>query len=280
MANPVYLINGKYVLRIEEHRFEHNPGKLKRESILLEILPKFNIPSPKLIGYDDSLEILDSPYILLKFIPGRDLLHSFKDLNPQQKKEISYQIGELATNFHQITPEKVGHEDLFGDIKLWEERYSRDFATYWEVISRSDFLPLEIKQEIEATFNKFKQVGWHGIGRLTHVDFTGSNIQLNNGKIVGIFDFEYTCIADPLLDLQKLPISFKLGDSFDQREFWKGYGVSQLGEEEKIRLKMHCFHQGIWEIWATVTKFMPFGEKELEEGKTLVKNTIEYDLLH
>ena len=282
LINPVYLINGRYVLRIEVHAYEQNPNKLKRESILFRFLPKFGVPTPHLIGFDDSKEIIETPYMLLNFIPGKNLKQSFGDLNEKQQKTISYQLGETVKKIHSVSLEDigVGNEGIFGNIEKWVAKSIIEFETYWQVVKDKNYLTDEVKAEILSTFGQFKNHSWDNVGRLTHGDFSPSNIQIYNGKIVGIFDFEYSFIADPLWDLQKLPLSFQLGPSFSKEEFLRGYDVTDFTDEEKIRLRMHCFHQGVWEIWATLIKFMPFGDKEIEEGKELINNTVRDSILH
>lgn len=280
IINPVYLINGAYVLRIERHTYEHNPDKFKKESILFTILPKYHIPTPQVIGFDDTKEIIDTPYLLLRYIPGANLKSSFASLSKEEQVIISHELGALAKTIHAITPQDLGNESVFGTIKKWVAKSISDFETYWQVVKDTDYISDVAKTVITDTLGQFKKLQWGGIGRLIHGDFIPSNVQIDGGKIVGIVDFEYASIADPLWDLQKLPISFQLGNGFNKEEFLKGCGVGKFTNEEKIRLRMHCFHQGVWELWATKTKFMPLGEKEIEEGKELIYKTLNYKLLH
>ena len=74
---------------------------------------------------------------------------------------------------------------------------------------------------------------------LIHGDFSCNNFQVRNGEIVGVFDFEMTKLGDPYYDLQKLPISFQLGDKFDKDAFLAGYGQQVVSADEKIRLKRY-----------------------------------------
>jgi len=280
LINPVYLVNGKYVLRIEVHTYEKNPDKLKRESILFKLLPKFDIQTPPLIGFDDSKEIIDVPYILLSFIPGESLKQAFNKLTKKQQRAISFQLGAIAKKIHKVTFRDLDNQTMFGNIQKWTEKSLRNFEVHWQIVKDRDYLSDVVKAVIIATLEQFKKVNLDNAGRLTHGDFSASNVQMNKGEIVGIFDFEYSFIADPLWDLQKLPLNFQLANGFSKEEFLKGYGVTMFTNEEKNRLKMYCFHQGVWEIWATVTKFMPFGEKEIKEGIELINNTLSYKLLH
>src|SRR3990167_3762163 len=67
LINPVYLLNNNLILRIDLEKYE-NPDKFKREAILYKILPKFKIPTPDLIAFDDTKDLLDTPYMLISYI--------------------------------------------------------------------------------------------------------------------------------------------------------------------------------------------------------------------
>lgn len=280
IINDVYLINKKYVLRIEQQKYEENSDKFKKESVLFKILPNFGIPTPELIGFDETRQILSTPFMILAFIPGETLRDSFIKLAPEQQKSISGQLGKLAKQIHSISMENLNNNPLLGNINNWVDKSIKDFENYWKIVNETDHLSAEIKKEIMATEEQFRTMNLNNIGGLIHGDFSSGNFQIDKGRIIGIFDFEYASIADPLWDLQKLPLNFQLGDSFNKDEFLKGYGVAKFTNEEKIRLRMYCFHQGVWEIWATMTKFMPFSDKEMEEGKELIVKTVNYKPIH
>lgn len=277
LINPIYLLNENLILRIDSEEHE-NANKFKREAVLYEIFPKFNIPAPDLIAFDDSKSLFPTQYILMSYIPGENLLSIFKKLNKQQQKEISFQLGKLTKQIHSIKSKDIGHEDLFENINSWVKRSIGDFETQWHVVNNTNYLSQQEKNDIIITFEKFKKITLSDKGALTHGDFSAGNIQVNEGKIVGIFDFEYAFIADPLWDLQKLPISFQLGESFDEKEFLRGYGNGVFTEEERIRFKMYAYMQGVWEIWATITQYMPFGDGQIQEGVELIQNTMNIDI--
>ena len=278
LINPIYLVNEEIIIRIGS-KMDDNPDKFKREAYLFTLLPKFGIPTPKLFGLDESEKIIKASYILMDYIPGQNLQQSFGLLDKKSQKNISYELGSLIKRIHSITPDKIDTTGLFGNIETWISKSIKDFEIFWQVVKTKNYFSNNINESIIHTFEKFKKILWHNHGRLIHGDFSAGNIQIRDTKIVGIFDFEFSFIADPLWDLQKFPISFQLGDNFNKVSFLQGYGLTAFSEEEKIRLKMHCFHQGIWEIWATITQKMPFNEKEMNEGIHLVHSAMNDNLL-
>jgi hypothetical protein len=72
-----------------------------------------------------------------------------------------------------------------------------------------------------------------------------------------------------------LPISFQVGADFKIKSFLKGYGKALFTPQELRRIKMYALSQGLWEIWATETQAFPYEEKELNEGKQLVQNSLK-----
>jgi aminoglycoside phosphotransferase (APT) family kinase protein len=273
LINPVLLLNKQYILRIDLQTTD-NPEKLKREAYLFNTLKQFNIPTPDLLGFDDSAEIVPYPYILISYIPGAPLDAAWETLNLSQKQHIAFQMGDLAHKIHLITPETLGNHPIFGTIDQWLKRYAAKRQLYWQVISQQHYFSTEVNRHITQIFNQFDQIQWQGKARLKHGDFSPGNIQISNGNIVGIFDFEFSYFADPLRDLEKYLISFQL-PGLDTKEFLRGYQKPVLSKEEILRIKTHSIHQGLWEIHATITHIHPYGKEEIEEGKTLIMNALK-----
>jgi aminoglycoside phosphotransferase (APT) family kinase protein len=275
--NPVFLINDKYVLRIEQHTYDQIANKLKKEAALFQLLPNFGIPTPEVIVFDESRTIIDTPYIMLAYIPGQSLKQAFKELDNEQQHAISYQMGQLALKIHSLTDGDL-NSPVLEKVDQWVKKTNNDFSKYWSVVKDTDVISDTLKTKIMATFEQYLLLNLSHKGRLTHGDFIVENIQIHEGRIVGVFDFEYASIGDPLWDFQKLPISFTLGTGFSQEAFLRGYGKAFLSDEEIIRIKMHSYHQGVWEIWATMTQFMPLGKKELDEGVHILTSTENFDI--
>jgi aminoglycoside phosphotransferase (APT) family kinase protein len=272
--NPVFLVNNKYVLKIDLDNPD-NRDKLKKESILFNILPKFSIPTPDLIAFDDTCRTIKHPFILISFIPGHNLKDDFARQENESKNQLSLELGILAKKIHSLTLDDLGSLEVFGNIHSWVKKVKTDFQTYWTLVRNNKYFSEGVNNSIETIFDEYQKISnWEGVGRLIHGDFSPGNIRIKKGHIVGIFDFEFATIADPLLDLEKLPISFQLGTDFDQELFLKGYGLNKFTDQELTRLKMYSLSQGLWEIWATTTQMFPYGENEIEEGKQLVINAI------
>ena len=142
-------------------------------------------------------------------------------------------------------------------------------------MKENNYLSTETNNKIKNVYDNYNQItDWQEIGRLVHGDFSPNNIRIYQNHIVGVIDFEFATIADPLYDLQKLPINFQLGCDFNHDKFLAGYKIQKFSDSEIIRLKTYCLAQGLWEIWATHTKQFPYTNTEMEEGKRLIENTL------
>lgn len=246
--NPTYLINNKYVLRLKDD--------LEKEILLFNLLSRFSIPTPKVIATTKN-------YLIMSCLPGQNLKDCFASQSSETKKQLSAELGTLANKIHSIT---LNDQQLFGDIKTWVEKSKNNFQKYWQVIKTESYFD---PTEVEKVFEDYQQIN-NIEGRFVHGDFSPGNIMVNNGHIVGIIDFEFSGIGDPLSDLEKLPISFQIGPDFDKKLFLKNYGHEKFSDQELTRLKFYSLNQGLWEIWATKTQAFPYGKKEIDEGKQLV----------
>lgn len=281
LINPAFLINDSFVLRIDKSEHLKNvPGhetRFEREAFLYKLLPCKGVPTPTCLVFDGSGEIIPEKYTIISYIKGDSLSNGFKNCSKKTQQILSIQMGQLLNKIHDVLPEDLNiSSNLFGPSIDWKERYKKEFNIYLDAAIKGKYFTRKVEGEIKETFKKFQcQISnLSNELRLVHGDFSVGNIQIDNGKIVGVFDFEWSHIGDPLWDLQKLPINFQLGNGFSRESFLKGYGMERPTEEERTRIKMYTLHQGLWEIWATKTQLFPFGEKEIAEGHQLVNAAI------
>ena len=83
-SNPVYFVNGIYVLRVLE---DPDFSKYVKERYLFSLIrKKTNVPVPKVIALSRSRRILGHPYMLLERLKGENLI------NVQMLKEHKFDI--------------------------------------------------------------------------------------------------------------------------------------------------------------------------------------------
>jgi aminoglycoside phosphotransferase (APT) family kinase protein len=278
LINPVFVVNGEYVLRINTKEDSESKQKFKKEAFLYDLLSKSDIPVPECIAYDDSGEVIKDDYLLISYIEGETLTEAFKKANNEIRYHLAHQLGQIAKKIHSVDIGEIStRSDLFGRRGDWNKTAELEFTEYLDLIKKKQILSEKTVADIETVSKEFVSLGdLSNTITLIHGDFSCNNFQVRNGEIVGVFDFEMAKLGDPYYDLQKLPINFQLGDEFDKDAFLDGYGQRVMTKEEKIRLKRYALSQGLWELWATETKQFPFGEKEIREGTELVKKTLVF----
>lgn len=278
LINPVFVINSQYILRVNTKEDSESKLKLEKEAYLYALLSNSDIPSPKCIAYDCSSEIIKEDYLLISYIEGETLTEAFKKANKETKYHLAYQLGEIAKKIHSVDISEISsRSDLFRDKEGWNKTMESEFTEYFDLVKKNRLLSQKIIEDIETASREFAFLGnFSEKYTLIHGDFSSNNFQVRDGKIVGVFDFEMAKLGDPYYDLQKLPISFQLGDEFDKGAFLAGYGQKVMSAGEKIRLKRYALFQGLWELWATETQQFPFGEKEIQEGKDLIAKSLQF----
>ncbi len=201
--NPVFLINNKFILRIDL-RLSGNNDKFVKEFFLFETLPKFSIPVPKVIAFDDSCNVIKYPYIMMHKIPGDNLSDVYSSQSNETKSQLSSNLGVLVKKINQITTDDMQNSHLLGNVEAWVDKLKTNFEIYWSYLKSKNFFPENLCNRIDKVRDDYCQIkDWSGVGRLIHGDINPGNIKVEENHIVGIFDFEYASIADPLADLSR-----------------------------------------------------------------------------
>jgi aminoglycoside phosphotransferase (APT) family kinase protein len=276
LINPVFLINGKYILKVGSQNDLDTLHKFEKEAFIYQMFDKSDIPIPKLFAYDSTGNIIPKVYLICSYLEGETLLAAYPKAFQVTQRKLAFQLGELAQKIHSvaINPLEI-KSDLFGIPRDWQVKVEVEFMRYFEVIKQRHILSLNLMSQIDLISKHYIALGdLASEMSLIHGDFSANNLQINSDQIVGIFDFEMATIGDPLYDLQKLPINFQLGPNFDQAVFLSGYGNSRLTQAELVRLKRYGLSQGMWELWTTITQQFPFGDREIQEGLELINRSI------
>ncbi len=192
MVNDVFLLNNKYVLKI-------NTGhpklpKLKKEKEIYELLAKTNIPVPKVYAYDSSKSIIDYPYMIMEKIEGNSLNDSFGSMDKKSKLEQISKMGELLAKIHSITFENFGEE--FSDGKFngqstyngFMQKYVKEIL---QKVKESKTLEESKIKRIQNYFNENKDFDITPKASLLHGNFNYDNLLIKGGIIKGIVDWEW-----------------------------------------------------------------------------------------
>lgn len=244
MKNAVYLIEDidfKVVLKIapkdESKMITADRNILWWEAEMLKLFDREDFPSPKLLAYDDTCEICESPYLFMTYIEGQNYLECKGDLSEEDKSRIEYQIGLLSHTICQIK----------GDKFFFPSQPNKQFKDNYEfVLNLFDLLLKDaLSQNIDLGPNGYSMIydilnaNKESINNvdslcLSHTDIWDGNILVNDGNVVGIVDFSDLYYCDELMTFY-----FHTIDGKTSPYFLQGFNNRKLNKDEKIRIEIY-----------------------------------------
>ena len=244
LKNAVYLIDDglmKCVLKIASNN-EKTIIYVDRNTFwweikMLKLMEKVNIPSPKLLYYDDSLTLCNSPYFFMTYIDGENYLKCKELLSEEEKRHIEYQIGLYSyeitkikmPNFYSPSfPQKKFNSNYDFMYFLFEKLIQNGLENHCKAV-------IEQKNEILNILKKYKNELNDKVKiKLCHTDIWDGNILIKNGKVIGIVDFSDLYVCDELMTFY-----FHTIDGVISSSFLEGYNQIELNTNEKIRIEIY-----------------------------------------
>lgn len=241
LCNIVYCVTlpdeTKTVLKIaprnEENCLAYEHNMLQDEVWAMRLIAeKTTVKLPKVLFYDDSCSICNSPYFFMEFIDGKNLMSVDSELSEEQKDEIYKTIANWAKQMNAITGDFYGYpfipelrapsneEFIVKYTKLLFED-ARRVNSNLEHIGINELENLLLSQtSVMNTASKPSFIHW---------DLWAGNMIIRDGKIIGIIDFERALFCDYLFE------DMFSGPGWVRDEFFKAYGKTEFSRDEKLR---------------------------------------------
>lgn len=222
----------------EERKEDYPPWPLEHEAGVLQVLEKHGVPVPHIYG------IIDDPHAtVMDALPGE---FDFAKVSEQERLSVLNDFAEVAARMHAIPPAelvKLGvkmpetpEEISLGCFKICEEMYLKGKKL---PEPRIEFLRRWVYRNIPRHRNKVSIVA---------VD--SGQFLFENGKVTGLYDFEYGCLGDPMIDLAFIPLRLSMYHAGDIKPFFERY-AELTGEV--FELEVLAFH-AVW--WGLCTPFI------------------------
>lgn len=161
LINPAFLINDRYVLRIDKSDHlkdvQGHDTRFEREAFLYDLLPKRGAPTPQCLGSDSSREIIPEKYIIVSYIAGVSLSEGFKNLDIDTQQKFPFQMGEVLRKIHSVTPEDLDGSELFGPKTGWKKLYEKEFTSYLEAALKGKYFSPEIEEKNQKNLWKISK---------------------------------------------------------------------------------------------------------------------------
>lgn len=244
-CSAVYLINAdgeKLVLKVASEDsvkvMRHERAYIPTEADMLKVLNRSaDIPMPKLLFYDDSRRVCNVPYFFMSFIEGSPLSDN-KDITPEQHTAVQEEMGRITRSICNISAEK------FGIPGIPESECDRNSEFVYLLIDwllldfeeeSTEALPGITPDELRRLIKSFSEIlDTAAVPKYIHTDTWAGNVMIKDGKMTGIVDFAAVLYGDPVMSHD----FHEFGDA-PYSAFLRGYGISALSSDEKIRNQIY-----------------------------------------
>lgn len=249
LSNPQMELTLKVYLRPTEKR-----EPWKETYILKRVAEETGVPVPQVLLFDDSGQLLDTPYALHTHLPGYSLSTALPEMAEEDIEVVGYEMGRYLARLHVMSGERYG--DYFVEDPLVSHR-ERDYT-----LARVDSWLKECEDNhliqpnlIEALRQTFERADFLDQEKpcLVHGDYHEGNVNVERGAVsyhvTGVSGFEYSQAWSREWDMVKL-----LGHIFDrypilQDGFLDGYTESvELSERFWDRLRLYQLAMYVFQI--------------------------------
>lgn len=178
-----------------------NPHIAADEYKLLRLLTSAGLPVPVPYHYDESGELLPTPYIVIEFVEGETILSPPAD----QASALSRQMATTLARLHQA--EIAGHDVSF--LPRQSNRIAELFGG-WPENAQHSFEASRIREALQPVGMRLSR----NPEALLHGDYWPGNILWKNGRLSAVLDWEDAEIGDPLADFAngRLEVAWLYGE--------------------------------------------------------------------
>lgn len=179
---------GDYILKVYA-RPDTAINSYLKETDLFEKL-KGPVLVPELIIKDNSRTIIPQPYIIYRYINGKPGGHVWHLLNHEQRKQIICgSVGQLKAIAALEPRPKLKY------YKTWRGQVEVKLNSYLDVVRQKKLFSNEVVQSLQVYIDKNIGLLEQSQLGLQYWDFHLDNLIIDNGKLVGMIDFEHVDIV-------------------------------------------------------------------------------------
>lgn len=233
------------VRRHGDEDLRHNPNIAADEFSLLQVLRVEGMAAPAPVHFDQSGEILPTPFVVVEYIEGDT------EFAPADLADLLVQLATQLLRIHGLHGARHDLSFLPGQ----SERCAKRLAERPTTVDESVF-----EGQIRDTLGAAWPLSQRNRSGLLHGDFWPGNVLWNNGKLVAVIDWEDAALGDPLADLAnaRLEILWAFGrDAMDA--FTKDY---------QSNATIDFTHLPYWDLCAAlrpISKFSEWADDDIAE---------------
>ena len=257
--------DGECVLRVtgkENEKYYHGAVKW------LSGLSKLDIPVPKIIKHGQYKEVF---YVLISFLPGKDLGDVYHSLTDFQKRDIAKELAAIQRKAAGLPAyDRYGDSDS-GSFETWHEFLLSYVNRSYERIKQNGVFDAAICDAVAEVMRGFEDY-FAGIKPTPFLDdITTKNVLIHNGKLSGIVDVDYICYGDALkvVGLANMALLATQADTV-----YIDYWLSEIGADETQRKAVTLY------TLLTCIDFMSEQGMQFDNGNSVSVNRERTELLN
>jgi aminoglycoside phosphotransferase (APT) family kinase protein len=226
----------------EERNEPFPPWPLEHEAGALQLLERHGVPVPHVYG------IIDDPHAtVMDNIPGD---YDFANVSKAEEVAILEDFAEALARQHAIPPQELVAQGVMKMPETAEDISLGCFKT-------CEAMNLAEKNLPEPRMEFLRQWIYRNIPRhrkkVSVLSVDSGQFLFKDGKVTGLYDFEYACLGDPMIDVAFIPLRLSMYNSGDVTPFLRRY-AELTGET--YELDVLTFH-AVW--WGLCTPFILTG---------------------
>ena len=285
--NRVFLINStpRGVLKIYMP-FEQNSLRQQKERWAYNAFSAMGLHTPRIKAEG---EIEGCPYILMSYLPGRNLRDSWQELTSEEKENIFEQCGTILAKIHKtlITAEQFSlvaeshlrSADISSKIvmlpKVYWKIYQNVLQEYFQQLMGSEFAYMvpTMKKIMEHNYLLLQNASTG----LLHGDFQDKNLLVVQGEVTGVLDAEmmHLGFTESELVIENICcyVDFKPEERIRyQQAVFKGYG--DIPNSEQFDRIHHIFR--LINLVESLIRWNDWAFEKKAETVTSMKARIHY----
>lgn len=198
------------------------------------------IPVPEIYFFDDARDLCDADYFFMEKLGGHNLEHVKASLPGETQESVDWQIGEIIREINGFTGSYFGY-DGNPDLRAatWKEAFIKIVESVLEDAARKnvpfDFGYDELRAAVQKHAPALEEIT---TPCLVHWDAWDLNFFVQDGRVLGLLDFERALWAEPLMEAQFRPLFFGAGVTASMR----GYGKTSFTFAEEQRNYLYSLH--------------------------------------
>jgi aminoglycoside phosphotransferase (APT) family kinase protein len=220
--------------------------------------PAEGLPTPSILGSDDSKVLLPQPYVLMTTLKGQPLSHVASSLSALQLRDIYFQMGTLLAKVHGITLDAFGYITTRVMVAHpTNEAYMR--AQFQKKLAEFEAHggDAALRHTVEAYVETHSELLTHvPTPVLCHNDYHEGNVLVAEEeatwRVTGIIDVDNAVAGDPLLDVAKTDYYTIKAKEAKREGFLAGYGQLPMHWRERVQLYKLYHALELWDWFAAL----------------------------